>query len=188
MILGAVTIRERVERVRIEDPFVVDQFVVFGTRSGAELILFGIPVHALGLDDGGDTWLGLRCPEFIQGALSEDLIVELGLSFGVEGETADLAFGFPAGGHVAVVFGSSGTELDDVVAWVEFIGEITEKIPKRGLDGWIIIIIIIIYGFLERHILKALWRFTILKINKKLQKTIKSLSKNKGLKAPFERV
>ena len=47
-------------------------------------------------------------------------------------------------------------------------------------------LIIIIYRFLERHILKALWRFTILKINKKLQKTIKSLSKKKGLKAPFE--
>ena len=46
--------------------------------------------------------------------------------------------------------------------------------------------IIIIYKFLERHILKALWRFTILKINKKLQKTIKSLSKKKGLEAPFE--
>ena len=90
MILGAVTIRERVERVRIEDPFVVDQFVVFSTGSGAELILFGITVHAVGLDDGGDTWLGLRCPEFIQGVLSEDLIVELGLSFGVEGETATL--------------------------------------------------------------------------------------------------
>ena len=138
MILGAVTIRERVERVRIEDPFVVDQFVVFGTRSGAELILFGIPVHAVGLDDGGDTWLGLRRPEFIQGVLSEDLIVELGLSFGVEGETADLAFGKTECGQVAVVFGSSGTEFDDVVAWVEFIGEIAEKIPKRGLDGWIV--------------------------------------------------
>ena len=48
------------------------------------------------------------------------------------------------------------------------------------------IIIIIIYRFLERHILKALWRFTILKINKKLQKTIKSLSKKKGLEAPFK--
>ena len=50
----------------------------------------------------------------------------------------------------------------------------------------IIVIIIIIYRFLERHILKALWRFTIMKINKKLQKTIKSLFKKKGLKAPFE--
>ena len=48
MILGAVTIRERAECVRIEDPFVVDQFVDFGTGSGAELILFGIPVHAVG--------------------------------------------------------------------------------------------------------------------------------------------
>ena len=38
MILGAVTIRERVERARIEDPFVVHQFVVFGTGSGAELV------------------------------------------------------------------------------------------------------------------------------------------------------
>ena len=138
MILGAVTIRERVKRVRIEDPFVVHQFVVFGTGSGAELILFGIPVHAVGLDDGGDTRLGLRRPEFIQRVLLEDLIVELGLSFGVEGETADLAFGFTAGGHVAVVLGSSGTEFDDVVAWVEFIGEITEKITERGLDRWIV--------------------------------------------------
>ena len=138
MILGAVTIRERVERARIEDPFIVDQFVVFGTGLGAELILFGIPVHAVGVDDGGNARLGLRCPEFIQRVLPKDLIVELRLSFGVEGETADLTFGFTAGGHVAVVLGASGTEFNDVVAWVEFIGEVTEKIPKRGLDGWIV--------------------------------------------------
>ena len=50
-----------------------------------------------------------------------------------------------------------------------------------------LLIIIIIYRFLERHILKALWRFTILKINNLTnQKTIKSLSKKKGLEAPFE--
>ena len=49
--------RERVERARIEDLFVVDQFVVFGTGSGAELVLFGIPVHAVGLDDRGDAGL-----------------------------------------------------------------------------------------------------------------------------------
>jgi len=55
--------------------------------------MFGIPVHTVGLDDGGDTWLVLRRPEFVQGVLLEDLIVELGLSFGVEGETADLTFG-----------------------------------------------------------------------------------------------
>ena len=43
------------------------------------------------------------------------------------------------------------------------------------------------YRFLERHILKALWRFTILKINNLTnQKTIKSLSKKKGLETPFE--
>ena len=62
-----------------------------------------------------------------------------------------------------------------------------QQFPKcRSLCICKIIIIIIIYRFLERHILKALWRFTNLKINKKLQKTIKSLSKKKGLKAPFE--
>ena len=81
MILGAVTIRERVKRARIEDPFVVHQFVVFGTGSGAELVLFGIPVHAVGLDDRGDARLVLRRPEFVQRVLLEDLIVELGLSF-----------------------------------------------------------------------------------------------------------
>ena len=62
MILGAVTIRERVERARIEDPFVVDQFVVFGTGSGAELVLLGIPVHAVGLHDRCDARLVLRRP------------------------------------------------------------------------------------------------------------------------------
>ena len=67
----------------------------------------------------------------------EDLIVELGF-FGVEGETADLAFGFPVGDHVAVVYGFSRTEFNDVVALVEFIGEIAEKITKRGLDGRIV--------------------------------------------------
>ena len=54
------------------------------------------------------------------------------------------------------------------------------------LSNTILYINLFIYKFLERHILKALWRFTILKINKKLQKTIKSLSKKKGLEAPFE--
>ena len=62
MILGAVTIRERVEGARIEDPFVLDQFVVFCTGSGAELVLFGIPVHAVSLDDGCDARLVLRSP------------------------------------------------------------------------------------------------------------------------------
>ena len=137
MILGAVSIRERVERARIEDPFVLHQFVVFGTGLGAELVLFGIPVHAVGLDDGGDARLVLRRPEFIQCVFLEDLIVELG----VEGETADLAFGFTMGGQITVVFGSSGTEFaefDDVVAWVEFIGEVAEKITERRLDGRIV--------------------------------------------------
>ena len=138
MILGAVSIRERVKRARIEDPFVVHEFVVFGTGSGAELILFGIPVHAMGLDNGGDTWLALRRPEFVQGVLLEDLIVELGLSSGIEGGTTDLTFGFTAGGQVTVVFGSPGTEFNNVVAWIEFIGEIAEKMPERGLDRWIV--------------------------------------------------
>ena len=39
---------------------------------------------------------------------------------------------------VCVVFGSSGTEFDNVVAWVEFIGEIAEKITERRLDGRIV--------------------------------------------------
>ena len=138
MILGAVTIWERVERARIEDPLVVDQFVVFGTASGAELVLLGIPVHAVGLYDGCDARLVLRRPQFVQRVLFEDSVVELGLSFGVEGETADLAFGFTAGCHVAVVFGSSRTEFDDVVAWVEFIGEIAEQITERRLHGRIV--------------------------------------------------
>ena len=138
MILCAVTIRERVERARIEDPFVVDDFVVFGRGSGAELVMLGIPVNAVGLDDGSDARLVLRRQEFVQGVLLEDLIVELRLSFGVEGETADLTSGFTAGGQVAIVLGSPGTEFDDVDAWVKFNGKISKKITERRLDGRIV--------------------------------------------------
>ena len=101
-------------------------------------------MHAVGLDDGGDARLVLRSPEFVQGVLLQDLIVELSLSFGVEGETSDLTFCFTAGAHVAVVFGSPRTEFDDVIAWVEFIGEIAEKITERGLDRRI-------FGSLDEH-------------------------------------
>ena len=45
MILGAVSIRERVKRARIEDLFVVDEFVVFSTGPGAELVRFGNVWH-----------------------------------------------------------------------------------------------------------------------------------------------
>ena len=103
MILGAVTIGERVERARIEDPFVVDQFVVFGTGSSDELVMLGTPVDAVGLDDGGEARLVLRRQEFVQSVLLQDLIVELRLSFGAERENADLTFGFTAGGQVTVV-------------------------------------------------------------------------------------
>ena len=93
--------------------------VVFGTGSGAELVMLGIPVNAVGLADVGDARLVLRRQEFVQGVLLEDLIAELRLSFGVEEETADLTSGFTAGGQVAIVFGSPGTEFDDVDAWVQ---------------------------------------------------------------------
>ena len=62
----------------------------------------------------------------------EDLIVELHLSFGLEGEAADLTLCFTLGGQVAVVFGSSGREFNNVVAWVQLIGEITKKIAGVG--------------------------------------------------------
>ena len=73
--------------------------------------------------------------------------------------------------------------------YVKFIKGILHNCKIKKEQGWAlctngwqspkIINNIIIYRFLERHILKALWRFTILKIYKKLQKTIKSLSKKK---------
>ena len=132
MILGTVTIWERVERAGIEDPFVVDEFVVFGTGSGAELVMLGILVNAVGLDDKGDARLVLRRQEFVQSVLLEDLIVELHLSFGLEGETADLTLCFTLGGQAAIVFGFSGREFNNVVAWVELIGEITKKITGVG--------------------------------------------------------
>ena len=96
MIWRTVTIRERVERAGIEDPFVVNELVIFGTGSGAELIVFCVPMNAVGLSDGGDPRLVLRIQEFVQGVLFEDLVVELRLTFSIKGETADLAFSFTA--------------------------------------------------------------------------------------------
>ena len=59
MILGVVSIRERVERTRIEDPFVVDEFRVFGTGPGAQLVMLGIPVNAVSFVRPGWFALGL---------------------------------------------------------------------------------------------------------------------------------
>ena len=57
---------------------------------------------------------GLGGLDFVQVVLLNDLITELGLHFIVERETADLAFGFRAGGTVAVVVISLGKECDNV--------------------------------------------------------------------------
>ena len=96
------------------------------------MVMLGIPVNAVGLDDKGDARLVLRGQEFVQGVLLEDLIVEMHLSFGLEREAADLTLFFILDSQVAVVFGSSGREFNNVVAWVQLIGEITKKIAGVG--------------------------------------------------------
>ena len=51
---------QNVRGSRIEDPFVVNELLIFGTGSATELIVFGIPMNSVGLNDGSDPWLVLR--------------------------------------------------------------------------------------------------------------------------------
>lgn len=138
MVLGAIAIRVRVVVVGIDDPFAVHQLVLFGAGSGAEGVTFGVPMDAVRLRDGRDTWLVSRMRQLVQGFLTEHVIIQLRLTFGVQGETADPAFGFTVGGFVAIILGASGTKFHDVVAGIQFVGEIPQKITEWRLNGRIL--------------------------------------------------
>lgn len=58
--------------------------------------------------------------------MSENVIIELGLSFDVEGETTNPEFFLAVDCEVTVVSGSTRAEFEDVVAWIEFVGEVAE--------------------------------------------------------------
>lgn len=96
IVLGCVAVREGVVSVVIEDPLMV-QSVILGVGFGGVLALFGTPVTGVGLVDGRDLGLVLRVLELAGGALPEKVVVQLGISCGVEGEVVDLAFFFYGG-------------------------------------------------------------------------------------------
>lgn len=70
----------------------------------------------------------------VQEVLTHHLVIQRGRPFAVQGKPLDLATNFVAGGGVAVVLRSNRTELDDMFAGVQFIGELAQMVTQgKGL-------------------------------------------------------
>jgi len=77
---------------------------------------------------GDDSWFFQKFGDFVDDVGFEEVKVQLGLSSRGEGESAYLSFHFSVLGSVAVILGTSGRKLDDVVPECQFAGEFAEII------------------------------------------------------------
>ena len=119
-ILG-VSIRVRLEGVRVHDAFVEDESVAFDTCDDSEVFGGGIPPKEIGVDDINVASFVERLGDLIDQVLTHDIIVELMGSTNVQGEPSDFTADFTLLGSVAVVLGTCGGEFGDEIVTVEFV-------------------------------------------------------------------
>lgn len=86
-------------------------------------------------DDGNDPRRVERTLQSVQEVLTHHLVIERGRPLAVLGKPLDLATNFAgAVGGVAVVLRSNRTELDDMFAGVQFVGELAQMVTQgKGL-------------------------------------------------------
>ena len=70
VVLSTVTIRKGLCGPWIQDPFGIDESVLFVGRSGVERVLFGIPMNAVRLEDSGGPGSSERPEQFEEGVLT----------------------------------------------------------------------------------------------------------------------
>ena len=70
VVLSAVTMRKGLSRMRIQDPFGVDELVIFVGRSVVERVLFGTPMNAVGLEDPYGSGTSKMTVQFEEGVLT----------------------------------------------------------------------------------------------------------------------
>ena len=129
--MGPIAILIGVGGLRVQDPFVLDQLVVFGLGSHLQGILLGISMDGMRLGHWGDAQLGLGMFQLVLGILVQGFIVQLSLAFRVEGKAWDFALHVTLVSHVTVVFGSPRTKLHD---WSPGSNSLV-KSPRKSLSG-----------------------------------------------------
>ena len=126
----SVSVRKRFESVRVNDAFVEDESVAFGSCDDTKMFGGGVSPEEVRVDDVDVASFVERSGDFVEEILSHDVIVELPGAADIEGEAPDLAAHFTALSSVSVILGASGREVDDEVAIVEFVGHFSEVISE----------------------------------------------------------
>ena len=129
----SVSVRKRLESVRVYDAFVEDESVAFGSCDHTKMFGGGVSPEEVRVDDVDVASFVERSGDFVEEILSHDVIVELSGAPDIEGEAPDLAAHFTVLSPVPVILGASGREVDDEVAIVEFVGHLSEVISERDV-------------------------------------------------------
>ena len=116
---------------RLKDAFVEDELIVFVGGLGMKFVLFGFADDFTCLMNARFP----RCPqwmlEFVQGVLTQHLIIELRHSLHIERVSLDFTFRFIIVASVSIVFKPTRTKFRNVLTGFKFVGELTEM----GAEG-----------------------------------------------------
>ena len=71
--------------------------------------------------------------QFVQGVLTQDVVIQLSTPFDVEGESSDPAHHLSILGLVTVVLGTARAEFNNVISSIEFVFEVAEIGASLGV-------------------------------------------------------
>ena len=126
--LAVVSVRKRSERVRVDDAFVEDESVAFGTRDNSEIFGGRVSPEEIRVDHINVTSFVERVGDLIDQVLTHDIIVELLGAADVQGEPSHFAAYLSVLGFVPVIFGTRRGEFGDEVVIVEFVRHVPQVI------------------------------------------------------------
>ena len=133
VLVGIALVTEGVREVRawIEGTFRVHELVLFDQRTREERVGLDLASNGVRLADGDGTRRGQRTLQFVEEIGAHDLVVELHGSLAVQREPLDFAAGFATSSLVPVIFGAGTAEFHDMVASIQFIGELPQMITQE---------------------------------------------------------
>ena len=111
--------------VRVDDALVKNNFISLRFFNHFQGFGVGVLFDLVGIMYRDDSWFFEGCSYFIDNVGFQKVKVQLGLSAHVEGEFMYSAFHFSISGSVAVILGTSGSKLNDVVPGFQFTEIIT---------------------------------------------------------------
>ena len=126
-VLG-ISVGKRFESVRVNDTFVEDESVAFGTWDDSEMLGGWVSPEEIRVDHIDVASFVERVCDLIDQVLAHDIIVELLRSADVEGEPSHFAANLSVLGFVPVIFGASRSEFRDEVVIIEFVRHVPQVI------------------------------------------------------------